>query len=68
MKVADGHFHWQIFKFSRHLNYSKLCTKEIEFCREKIQEKHENHWMTMQSTIKVINCPYKFMADRLSIL
>ena len=35
---------------------------------EKNCEKNMKNMMTIQSTIKIINWPYKFMADRLSIL
>ena len=69
LKDAEEHSCRQVLKFSRPLNYSKLSRSEIESClSKKFQEKHGNHWMTMQSTIKVINWPYKFMSDKLSIL
>ena len=43
--------------------------EELEiFVEKKFQRKHEDHWMTIQSTIKIINWPYKIMADRRSIL
>ena len=50
--------------FSRPLNYSEQCEEGIESCSsKKIQEKHENHWITIRNNIKVINWPYKFMTD-----
>ena len=62
LKVADGHFHWL-------LNYWKLSRSETESCLwKKNPEKHENHSMTIRNTIEDINWPYKFMADRFSIL
>ena len=69
LKVADG-LSPLFLKISRTLNYSGLCKWEYGNCLSKknFKKKHENHWMTIKNSIKVINWPYKFMADRLSIL
>ena len=47
-------------------NYVNKKLKAV--CPKKFQEKHGNHWMTLQRTLKVFNWPCKFLADRLPIL
>ena len=56
-------------KDTRLLNYSELCKQDIgSRCRKKIWSKTWKSLDELQNNIKVINWPYKFMTDRLSIL
>ena len=42
-KVADLNSYWQVLKFSRLTNYSKLCKLETERCLSKNVKKNKNH-------------------------
>ena len=69
LRIADGFSPW-VLKFSRLLSFSEPMQRRnwMFFVGKKLQEKHENHWLSIPNNIKVINLAYKFMVDRLSIL
>ena len=36
--------------------------------KRQVEKKHEDHSMSIKSTLKIINWPYQIMADRVSML